>query len=75
MNKFEITQVLRDTESVISSMVDNEGNGRFIVKYRVRINKKLTIESEEVLFAKDELDAYNRAKHFIKAKHKIHEEI
>jgi len=69
MIKFEITQVLRDTESVISSMVDNEGNGRFIVKYRVRVNKKLTIDDEEVLFASDELDAYQRAKHFIKDKH------
>ena len=64
MRKFEILSVIRNT-------LENEmGDTRaiFTVKYNVRINKKITIDGEEVLFASDELDAYNRAKQIISRK-------
>jgi transcription elongation factor len=64
MRKFEILSVIRNT-------LENEmGDTRaiFTVKYKVRINKKITIDGEEVLFASDELDAYNRAKQIISRK-------
>ena len=63
--KIEIVSVIRNT------LENGEGDARaiFTVKYRVRVNKKLTVDDEEVLFASDELDAYQRAKQFIKDKH------
>ena len=64
MRKFEILSVIRNT-------LENEmGDTRaiFTVKYKVRINKKITIDGEEVLFASDELDAYNRTKQIISRK-------
>jgi hypothetical protein len=64
MRKFEILSVIRNT-------LENEmGNtlAIFTVKYKVRINKKITIDGEEVLFASDELDAYNRTKQIISRK-------
>jgi hypothetical protein len=66
MSKFEITQVTRNTDEIDNAMGDNQVLAIFTVKYRVRVNKKLSMDREEVLFAKDELDAYNKAKQIIK---------
>jgi hypothetical protein len=67
--KIEIVSVIRNTEAITNATGDNQARAIFTVKYRVRINKKLTMDSEEVLFASDELDAYQRAKQLIKDKH------
>jgi len=64
--KIEIVSVIRNTEAITNATGDNQARAIFTVKYRVRVNKKLTVDGEEVLFASDELDAYQRAKQFIK---------
>jgi hypothetical protein len=68
--KFEITQVVKDTELILidNAMGDNQDLAIFTVKYRVRVNKKLSMDSQKVLWASDELDAYNKAKQIIKDK-------
>jgi hypothetical protein len=68
MSKFEITQVVRDTDVIANAMGDNQDLAIFTVKYRVRVNKKLSMDSQKVLWASDELDAYNKAKQIIKDK-------
>lgn len=69
MSKHEILQVRKDTDLVENAQGDNRTQAIFTVIYKVRINKKMTMTKELVLWAEDELDAYN------KAKYKIHEEI
>ena len=47
---------------------DNRTKAIFTVIYKTRINKKMTMTKEIVLWAEDELDAYNIAKQIIKDK-------
>lgn len=65
MSKHEILQVRRDTDLVENARGDNRTQAIFTVIYKVRINKKMTMTKELVLWAEDELDAYNKAKHEI----------
>lgn len=65
MSKFEIELVRRETEPMD---IDGFMQSLYLVKYKVRLNKKLTMTREIAVWAEDELDAYT------KAKHKIHEE-
>ncbi len=66
--KLEITQVIRNTDVITNAMGDNQDKAIFTVKYRVRFHNTMTMDSEEVLWASDELDAYNKAKQIIKEK-------
>lgn len=65
MSKIEILQVIRGTDDIKDAVNEGEAHALFTIKYRLRINKKLTMDSEVVVWAKDELDAYTRAKHEI----------
>ena len=65
MSKFEILQVRRDTDPIENAQGDNRTQGIFTVIYKVRINKKLTMSKELTLWAEDELDAYQQARHKI----------
>lgn len=66
--KFEIIKVVCNTSPIPNAMGDNQDKAIFTVKYRVRFHNTMTMDSEEVLWASDELDAYNRAKQLIKEK-------
>lgn len=66
--KFEITQVVKDTELIDNARGDGKTQAIFTVKYRVRFHNTMSMDAQEVLWASDELDAYNKAKHIIKDK-------
>jgi len=66
--KFEITQVVRDTDLVENARGDGKTQAIFTVKYRVRFHNTMSMDAQEVLWASDELDAYNKAKQIIRDK-------
>ena len=66
--KFEITQVVKDTELIDNARGDGKTQAIFTVKYRVRFHNTMSMDAQEVLWASDELDAYNTAKQIIKDK-------
>lgn len=65
MSKFEILRVRRYTELIPDAQGDGVSKSIYLVDYKVRINKKLTMTKEITVWATDELDAYNKAKHEI----------
>lgn len=66
--KFEITQVIKDTELIDNARGGNKAEALFTVKYRVRFHNTMSMDAQELLWASDELDAYNKAKHIIRDK-------
>ncbi len=66
--KFEITQVIRNTGVITNAMGDNQDKAIFTVNYQVRFHSHMNMFAQEVLWAEDELDAYNKAKQIIKNK-------
>lgn len=64
--KVEILSVIRNTDDIENAQGDGKTRAIFTVKYRVRANKMLALDREEVLFAEDELSAYNLAKQLVK---------
>ena len=58
--------VKRETDDIQNAQGDGKTKAVYTVKYRVRTNKMLALDREEVLFAEDELSAYNLAKQIIK---------
>lgn len=65
MSKFEIKRLSRYTELIPNARGDGVSQSIYTVEYVVRINKKLTMTKELTLWATDELDAYNKARHEI----------
>lgn len=65
MSKFEIDFVKRETDPID---IDGVMQGLYLVRYKVRMNKKLTMTREIAVWASDELEAYTKAKHEIQSK-------
>jgi hypothetical protein len=61
MSKFEITQVIKNTDQIENAMGNGKTLAIYTVKYRYRVNKKLSMDSEVVTWASDELEAYQFA--------------
>ena len=64
MSKFEITKVVKG-HADFADYLSVDGESFYQVEYKVRINKKVSMTKELLLWATDELDAYNKAKHKI----------
>ncbi len=66
--KTEIMSIVKSTELVENANGTNKALAVFTVNYQVRFHSHMNMFAQEVLWAEDELDAYNKAKQIIKNK-------